>query len=324
MTRSVMTASAGHQATVTDSPRPVSIRPDHYPTRSSAAVDGNGRVRWVDRNQPTVWTDAVQMHDHDLEHYRRAGYVTNEALLSGSEVERYSTELQKLINDSGLRDDDRVITEPDTGAIRSIFQVHEISDMIAELATDPRVLDTARAILGSDVYIHQSRINYMPGFVGNGFYWHSDFETWHAEDGMAIPRAVSLSIPLTDNHPYNGGLMLIPGSHEHFVPCPGKTPEDNHRTSLIMQQVGVPSRADVADLAALYGIEQFTGPAGSALWFDANILHGSANNITPYPRSNIYLVFNSVDNVLGVPFDVAEARPEYLAARDGTPLVPAR
>src|SRR5690625_8054059 len=92
MTRSVMTASAGHQATVTDSPRPVSIRPDHYPTRSSAAVDGNGRVRWVDRNQPTVWTDAVQMHDHDLEHYRRAGYVTNEALLSGSEVERRSEE----------------------------------------------------------------------------------------------------------------------------------------------------------------------------------------------------------------------------------------
>lgn len=29
----------------------------------------------------------------------------------------------------------------------------------------------------------------------------SDFETWHAEDGMPVPRAVSLSIALTDNYP---------------------------------------------------------------------------------------------------------------------------
>jgi hypothetical protein len=46
------------------------------------------------------------------------------------------------------------------------------------------VVGPARQLLGSDVYVHQSRVNFKPGFNGQDFYWHSDFETWHAEDGM--------------------------------------------------------------------------------------------------------------------------------------------
>ena len=96
--------------------------------------------------------------------------------------------------------------------------MHLISDLIAELVRDPRILDRARQILGSDVYVHQSRVNYMPGFTGKGFYWHSDFETWHAEDGMPSPRAVSISLALTDNYPFNGGLMVMPGLAPHVRP----------------------------------------------------------------------------------------------------------
>src|SRR5699024_2834991 len=157
-------------------------------------------------------------------------------------------------------------------------------------------------------------INYMPGFKGKGFYWHSDFETWHAEDGLPAPRAVSLSIALTDNYPFNGGLMVMPGSHRHFVPGQGVTPEDNHRRSLVMQNVGVPSHDDITELAAEYGIDQFTGAAGAGLWFDSNIMHGSGNNITPYPRSNIFLVFNSVDNAPVAPFEAQRPRPVHIAA----------
>jgi ectoine hydroxylase len=38
-------------------------------------------------------------------------------------------------------------------------------------------------------------------------------------------------------------------------------------------------------------------------------------NITPYPRSNIFVVFNSVDNRLAAPFAAPKPRPGYLAAR---------
>ena len=100
---------------------------------------------------------------------------------------------------SAPADDPRIIREPG-GGIRSVFQPQLFSDVIAEVITLDTVLPVARQLLGGDVYLHQARINMMPAFTGSGFYWHSDFETWHAEDGMPSIRAVSCSIALTDNY----------------------------------------------------------------------------------------------------------------------------
>ncbi len=298
---------------------------DRYPTRSSARPASDGRMPWIDRPDPVVWPSAAEaaagpMDPQTLAAHEKNGYTIVPGLLSPAEVQDHWIELERLIADPSLERDPRVVREAGSGAIRSIFEVHRISEPIAALARDERVLDTARQILGSEVYIHQSRINYMPGFEGSGFYWHSDFETWHAEDGLPAPRAVSLSIALTDNYPFNGGLMVVPGSHRHFVPGVGETPEQNFTRSLVKQEVGVPSRDDVTELAAEYGIDQFTGAAGAGLWFDSNIMHGSGNNISPYPRSNIFLVFNSVENAPAAPFEADAPRPAHIAARDVTPL----
>nr|WP_216210183.1 ectoine hydroxylase [Amycolatopsis aidingensis] len=289
---------------------------DSYPTRIA------GQPELMDRVDPTVWgsesdgpIDAADLASHDGK-----GYSVVEGLLSPAEVQGYWQELVRLSSDQELKADERVVTEKASGEVRSIFEVHKISELISELARDPRVLDRARQILGSEVYIHQSRVNYMPGFRGSGFYWHSDFETWHAEDGMPRPRAVSCSIALTDNYPFNGGLMVMPGSQRTFVQCIGQTPEDYYKTSLKEQRIGVPTEDDITKMAAEHGIDQFTGPAGSALFFDSNIMHGSGNNITPYPRSNIFLVFNSVENTLVEPFAASKRRPGFIGSRDFTPL----
>ncbi|WP_410593135.1 ectoine hydroxylase [Amycolatopsis sp. lyj-23] len=289
---------------------------DRYPTRITGTPEHLPRVH------PTVWgteadgpLDAATLANHEAR-----GYTVVDDLLSVGEVQTYWQELVRLSSDEQLARDERVIAEAKTGEVRSIFDVHEISALIAELVRDPRVLDRARQLLGSEVYLHQSRVNYMPGFKGTGFYWHSDFETWHAEDGMPAPRAVSCSIALTDNHPFNGGLMIMPGSHRTFVQCAGETPEENYKSSLKDQRVGVPTEDDITRLAAEHGIDQFTGQAGSALWFDSNTMHGSGNNITPYPRSNIFLVFNSVENALQEPFAASAPRPAFIAGRDSTPI----
>jgi ectoine hydroxylase len=235
-------------------------------------------------------------------------------------VDDFLREVRRLTEDRALRADERVVVENESAEVRSIFEVHRISSLIGGLIRDPRIIGHARQLLGSEVYVHQSRVNYMPAFTGAGFYWHSDFETWHAEDGMPLPRAVSMSLALTDNHPFNGGLLLIPGSHRTFIPCLGETPADHYKASLRAQRVGVPSRKDLTRLAEAHGIEQFTGRAGSALWFDANTMHGSGNNITPFPRSNIFVVFNSVENTLAEPYAASAPRPSFIAAREFTPI----
>jgi len=290
-------------------------REDLYPTRGAG-------VPTTERSHPTVWGTAADgpFTQEELDAHERRGFTILPDFISPEEVTTYSDELTRLANDQSLRSDERVVTERVSGEMRSIFEVQAFSTLIDRLSRDPRVLDRARQLLGSDVYLHQTRVNYMPGFKGSGFYWHSDFETWHAEDGMPAPRAVSLSIALTRNYPYNGGLMVMPGSHRTFVAGVGETPEDNYKSSLQAQEVGVPSEETITAMAHELGIDQFTGPAGSALWFDSNIMHGSGNNITPFPRSNIFLVFNSVENTLVEPFRASSPRPSYIANRDFTPL----
>ncbi len=298
---------------------------DLYPSRTAE------RVPMIPRLDPVIHTDhdrrwSGPLSDEELERFERDGYLLFEGFFSPEEVAEFREELRHLEADDGLRDWEGVIREPDSDEVRSVFQIHkpEISARLARLARDPRLLERAQQLLASDVYIHQSRINYKPGFKGKGFSWHSDFETWHTEDGMPRMRAVSCSIILTDNHEFNGPLMLIPGSHRYFVPCVGLTPEDNYKTSLKVQQAGVPDEASIAALSRDSGIEAATGPAGSLLMFECNTLHGSNANMSPDPRSNVFFVYNSVRNVPTAPYAASKHRPEFLAERtDFTPLTPA-
>lgn len=289
---------------------------DRYPSRTP------GEPQPVERADPTVWSsgvdgplDAATLAAHD-----NLGYTVCDEVLSPPEVQAYWAELQQLASDENMRTDERAVGDPTSGEVRSVFAAHQLSELIAELVTDPRLLDTARQILGSEVYLHQSRVTYLPGFSGTGYYWHSNFETWHADDGMPAPRALCCTVALTDNYPFNGGPMVLPGSHRTFVPCAVATRAEHYQEALRAPQFGVPSREALTKLAAEHGIEQFAGPAGSVTWLDANLMQGAGDNITPYPRSDILLMFNSVHNALAAPFGGGPPRPEIVASRDPAPL----
>ncbi|MBL1069164.1 ectoine hydroxylase [Streptomyces sp. 7-21] len=289
---------------------------DLYPTRGKTEV-------LTPRQDPVVWSEPGApgpLSADELADFDRDGFLAMEQLISPEEVSVYRAELDRLISDPQVRADERSIVEPKSQEIRSVFEVHKISEVFAGLVRDPRVADRARQILGSDVYVHQSRINVKPGFGASGFYWHSDFETWHAEDGLPRMRTVSVSIALTENYDTNGGLMIMPGSHKTFLGCAGETPKDNYKKSLQMQDAGTPSDRALTDMASEYGIRLFTGKPGSATWFDCNCMHGSGDNITPYPRSNVFIVFNSVENTAVEPFAAPVRRPEFIGARDFTPV----
>ncbi|MFE7500656.1 ectoine hydroxylase [Streptomyces albidoflavus] len=293
-----------------------SERTDLYPSRTATEVT-------IPRKDPVVWSsqDAPgPITRSDLQSYEDNGFLAVEELITPEEVGVYRSELDRLVADPLIRADERAIVEPKSEKVRSVFEIHKISEIFAGLVRDERLLGRARQILGSDVYVHQSRINVKPGFGASGFYWHSDFETWHAEDGLPRMRAVSVSIALTENYDTNGGLMIMPGSHRTYVGCNGVTPKDNYKRSLQMQDAGIPSDEVLTEFADRHGIKLFTGKAGSATWFDCNAMHGSGDNITPYPRSNVFIVFNSVDNAAEEPFAAPVRRPEFIGARDFTPV----
>ena len=293
---------------------------DKYPSRQG------DHKEIMDRKDPVVHGSAGYdgpLQQKELDFYDENGYLMLQKLFTDEEVEMMKRELRETMERNEQRDAPDVIKEPNSNEVRSVFEIHKDSGFFEMLAKNERIVKAAQQILGSQVYMMQSRINFKPGFKGKEFYWHSDFETWHMEDGMPDMRALSCSIILTDNYEFNGPLMLIPGSQKWYVSCPGTTPEDNFKQSLKKQETGVPDNESMEWLTEQAGgqIDRATGPAGSVLFFDCNTMHGSAGNISPYPRSNVFFVFNSVENKLVDPFSGQEPRPEFLANRQDTSAI---
>lgn len=295
---------------------------DLYPSR----VGGEAKI--LERKDPVLHGDPDAqaqgpLGPEELERFERDGFLFFRGFFPEERIRESCERLEQMVEE---RQDDlspEVVREPDSDEIRSFFRVHESEPVFGRLARDRRLVGIAEQILGSRVYIHQSRVNRKPGFDGKEFYWHSDFETWHVEDGLPRMRAVSAAINLTENFPFNGPLMVIPGSHRYYVSCAGYTPEKHYLKSLRKQEYGVPRHEHLRWLVEQGGgIAAPTGPPGSVLLFECNVMHASAGNITPYPRSNLFFVFNSVENALEQPFSGQPPRPEHIGSRKAEPVEP--
>lgn len=289
---------------------------DLYPSRAGRTPEIVPRVDPVlhDPNAPGP-LDAEQLH-----RYEQNGVLVLQGLLNDADTAAVDADVLGLAHDREVLDSPRAIVERDNDELRSLFAVHEGTGRIAELTRDPRLADIARQLLGSDVYIHQSRVNFKPGFRGREFYWHSDFETWHTEDGMPRMRAVSCSVLLTPNYSYNGPLLTIDGSHRWFVSCAGETPENHHEASLRQQEIGTPDDESLRELVQRGSIREALGPPGTVVFFECNVMHGSNLNMSPDPRRNVFIVYNSVENTLQEPFAAPGRRPLHIASRDFTPV----
>ena len=277
----------------------------------------------VPRQDPVLWGsgEGGPLSPGAVEGYVEAGFVVLPGLLGAEEVAALR-EAGAALKAALPPDAPEVVREPDSAAIRSIFAIHRHSPPLAALAADPRLAGAARQLLGGPVYLHQARLNYKPGFAGRRFDWHSDFETWHVEDGMPRMRALSAVVLLRDNHEHNGPLMLIPGSHRQFVRCVGRTPPDNHQTSLRRQVYGVPEPPALEALIEEGGLVSVEAAAGAVVLFDCNTMHASGPNLSPWARDNVFFVYNSVENRLGAPPGGTAPRPEHIAARAHTAPLP--
>jgi len=285
---------------------------DPYPSRNGIPP------AIIERKDPVVYganSTASPLTQTQLEQYREQGFLVLENLFRDNEIAALQQEMVKLRTDPQLHNAEETITEAGNGEVRTIFRVHALSGVFSKLSADERLTGIARYLLDDQVYIHQSRLNYKPGFRGKEFYWHSDFETWHVEDGMPRMRALSMLITLTENYACNGSLMLIPQSHHQYVVCDGETPENHFKASLKKQEIGTPEDKFLEQLVNRGGIITATAKPGSVILFDCNLIHGSNSNITPHPRSNVFFVYNAISNAVTEPFCNRPPRPEYICTR---------
>ena len=288
----------------------------------------------ITQSHPVVWnrdfeTQATKgpLSTHELKHFDERGFLILRQVFTPAEIDALRDEVfdvKARIESEGAADkvteDMNVVTEPNSKKLRSIFEVHKNLKLAKRLTQDSRLLDRAQQILADDqgLYVHQSRVNFQQGFEGTGFSWHSDFETWHAEDGMPEPRCLSCVVLLTPNYAQNGSLMVVPGSHKTYMRCAGETPERFWETSLKDKlTIGTPAHELLTEVINDSGEMAYCeGEPGDVVMFDCNLMHASHNNVSPWPRTNMFFVYNSVSNKVQDPPYAKTPRPEHIATRD--------
>src|SRR5882724_9969213 len=118
--------------------------------------------------------------------------------------------------------------------------------------------------------------------------YNEAFGALGAHPRMLEPRAMNIAIFLDEVMPINGPLMLVPKS-QHAGDL--KASHDLETTSYPLWTL---DEETVTRLVREGGIVAPTGKAGGMLMFHGNLVHGSAGNITPYPRKIVYLTLNAV------------------------------
>jgi len=216
-----------------------------------------------------------------------------------------------------LRDDAEAILKLDrqevwrekSGAPRTAFAAHTYNEGFRLLGAHPRLIEPVEQLFGEKLYMHQYKLNAKAAFDGDIWQWHQDYGVWGRDDGMPEPRAMNISVFLDEVLPINGPLMFIPGSHKSGV-LPAE--HDEATTSYPLWTL---DHATISRLVDAAGIVAPTGKPGGVLMFHGNLVHASTANITPYPRTIVYLTLCAVSNYIRRP-----TRPEWIAHRDFTPI----
>ncbi|HQT59755.1 MAG TPA: phytanoyl-CoA dioxygenase family protein [Acidiphilium sp.] len=248
----------------------------------------------------------MKLTQQQIEDFHREGWLFLPELFSPEEVA-----LLKCESEAIYREHRPEVWREKNGAPRTAFAAHTYNEAFGTLGAHPRLIGPVEQIFGEQVYMHQYKINAKAAFTGEVWQWHQDYGTWKRDDGMLEPRAINISVFLDEVMPINGPLLLVPRSHN------AGDLEARHDVETTSYPLWTLDEATVSRLVAEGGIVAPTGKPGGVLMFHGNLVHGSAGNITPYPRRIVYLTLNAVSNHIRTP-----TRPEFIAHQDFAPIVP--
>ena len=266
----------------------------------------------------------MQLSNEQLQTYNDLGYLFLPNIFSSEEVKVMRAELPSIYRENTLAK----IVEEDGKTVRIVHGSHTQSEVFQRLSQHPRIVEPVMQILGSAVYIHQFKISAKVAFNGDIWQWHQDYVYYKEEDGIPEPQIVNTAIFLDEVNEFNAPLMLIPGSQKEGL-ISMFTQEEQHNQyqdgpewmSRLTTKLHytIPDKT-LARLVQQYGIVAPKGSAGSVLLFHPSCVHGSGSNMSPFNRALAIINYNSVDNTPKTP--VKEARPEFLASLDYTPIKP--
>ncbi|RXJ69052.1 phytanoyl-CoA dioxygenase family protein [Veronia nyctiphanis] len=219
--------------------------------------------------------------DEQIAAFHRDGFLIIEKLLSEEEV--------ALVKEACLKDEvlmQSAMEMKDSQGRKTDLSLwnHPGDDIYGMIARSERVVDTMEKLLDDEVYHYHSKLSAKKPRVGGAWEWHQDYGYWY-QNGCLFPDMASIFIAVDRCTKENGCLQVLKGSH--------KMGRIEH--SFTGEQTG----ADPERMA--WCMEKFERvycemPAGSAVIFHSNTLHGSEGNLSDESRWGLISVYNTKHN----------------------------
>ncbi len=254
---------------------------------------------------PAVNT-SFELTEQQVKAYQKDGFLFFPGLLSSFEINRLKEAIEEVL----MSDRKEVDREEATNQLRCAFACHTYNETFRRLSRHPKIIEPVRQLLAGEVYMHQFSIQPKVAFVGESWDWHQDYSAWQELDGMPDTRAVNTGLFIDEVNQYNGPLYFIPGSHRYGLQRAIKSKLRRFPATCLEPE-------KVTELISEGGIYCPQGPPGSLWIFHPNLVHASAENLSPWNRTIITQCFAHVDNAIRAP-----TRPEWVAQTDFCPLAP--
>jgi ectoine hydroxylase len=222
-----------------------------------------------------------QRYQAEVQQFLQDGYVLIPDLLVPEEVKIL---VEAAHADEKMLDSAFELADNGGGKVRLSGWNYAGDDTLGLIARLPRIVDRMEAFLDDEVYHYHSKMILKQPRVGGAWEWHQDYGYWY-QNGCLFPDMASCLIAVDAATRANGCLEVLKGSHrmgriEHgrFA---GQTGADPERVKVARERL----EHVYCEMAP-----------GTALFFHSNLLHASAQNVSPMPRWALICCYNARTN----------------------------
>lgn len=246
----------------------------HLHSPRAVQTKGSPRAEWM--------TSPLAVTDDEVATFWRDGAVMLPGFLADAEVDLL---VEAARHDPELKKHAIAVDDGEGGTSALTLWNHPGEDSYGMVMRSARVVESAKALLGGDVYHYHTKLMRKDPLKGGAFAWHQDYGYWY-QNGILFPRLATVFVALDDCTRANGCLQTLVGSHEM-----GRLDHD-----FVGDQQGIHDAERLEHAERALRLEHHEMKRGDALFFHCNTLHRSDANTSASPRWALLAAFNLVSN----------------------------
>jgi hypothetical protein len=187
-----------------------------------------------------------------VERFRTEGYLSGLPVFSAAEADVVRARIERF-----------EATRPADVSWAFDIKANLLFDWVYEISADARALDMVEDLIGPDILVTNTVFRIKEPGSRTEYGWHQDSARILVE-----PAFVILYLAISESTAENGGLRVIPGTHDRVRPF-----------DIVVNTDGQARRrvARTRDVDAARAVDLVLAP-GEAAIFSGNLIHGSASN----------------------------------------------